>query len=240
MALPHLHILHPARSRAPHLTEWLAEVEDVLRSDPIWDSCRLHRTECNVQAGFDVPTFYDRVMRTMGPIIVIEKVQAPLLERLKQMVGRRISVYPIEPQCSEDIWQQCEVARMGFEDGEPRIPQRELIAFLIVRKLERLKRWGGTSLNKNFLWAHDLPNGGFPKDECTPREILDVADALVNAGVLSPYSKVSKGETKYALGPPETVARILESKAFAGHRKLQKYFDRSRKYVPANLLDYDE
>jgi hypothetical protein len=238
MPLPHLHILHPPALRFPHLLVWLADVENVLRTDANWDGCELHRTECTLEARFNVPTLCESVSRALGPVVVIQKVQAGLLDQFKKKMCRRASVYAISPQGPEDIWQACEVARMGFEDGEPRISQREVIAYLIVRKLERQKMWGGVALNKNFLWQDDLPKGGFPKDLCDAREILEVADVLATADILS--RKTSQGEMKYALGTHEVVWQILSAKAFEGHLKLQNYFNKSRKYVPSSLLDYEE
>ena len=151
MPLPNLYVFHPPPSRASHLMPWLAEVEELLQSDPNWDNCDLHRVVYNDQGGFNVPTETDRVRRNPGPVIFLYKVQARLLARFREIVGRELSVYTILPTCSTDIWEACEEARTAYEDGEPRIPLRELIAYLIVSKLARHDMWGGTSLNKKLL-----------------------------------------------------------------------------------------
>jgi hypothetical protein len=238
MPLPHLHVFHPAIRVAPHLPEWLGSVEGLLRADATWDGCTFHRLVFDEQAAFDVPTAVDFVNRSRGPVIVIQKVQARLLDRFRSMVQRRVSIYPLSPSCAEDIWQACESARQAFEDGDPRISLRELIAYLIIRKLERQGKWGGTALNKNFLGADDLPKGGFPKECSNTREILQVADVLYNASVLS--GKLGDGQTKYALGPVQIVQPILDSRAFEGIRSLQNYFSRDRIFVSADLLDYND
>ena len=139
----------------------------------------------------------------------IQKVQAGLLARFRGAVQREVAVYPIEPKCSMDIRLACEEARRGYEDGEPRIPLFELIAYLIIAKLARYDMWGGTALNKNLMWAEDLPNGGFPKGICTKRDILQVADSLFNARLL--IRKTSKGKLKYGLGDKRTIQPILDS-----------------------------
>ena len=183
MPLPHLYIFHPHESRAPHLMGWLAEVQEVLRSDANWGGSELHRIPYDLQAGFNVGTEVDRVRRNPGPAIFIQKVQARLFNHFRDILSRTISIYSIDPATSDDIYAACEEARKAYDDGEPRIPLRELVAYLIIAKLARHDMWGGTALNKNFLWAHDLPKGGFPKDVCTDRDIMEAADALFNVGV---------------------------------------------------------
>ena len=111
------------------------------------------------------------------------------------MMQRRVSIYSLEPLCDADIWQACEEARLAYLDGQPRIPRRELVAYLIVRKLRQLDKWGGAASYKSFLWEDDLPNGGFPEEAGGARSVKDVADALCNAGVL--VRKNSEGSWKY-------------------------------------------
>ncbi len=98
--------------------------------------------------------------------------------------------------------------------------------------------WGGTSLNKNFLKASDLPKGGFPKEVVSDRDVQNVADTLYNAGLLS--GKKSQGRMKYALGEKATVQTILDNKHFENVPQLRKYFERSPKQVSARLLSYNE
>jgi len=238
MPLPHLHLLHPMETYAPHLPGWLGEVQSLMLADPNWDGCRPRRVAYDRQAGFNLPTEVDRVRREPGPVIFIQKVQARLLDRFRQLVQRQVAVYAISPTCSRDIWAACETAREEYEDGHPRIPLRELIAYLILRKLERQDKWGGLALNKCFLKSEVLPNGGFPKGICSPRDIQQVADVLRNAGVLA--QKKSQGRTKYALGDKAVVQPILDSKSFEAYPGLRNYFDRSTTHVPARLLDYNE
>jgi hypothetical protein len=238
MAPPHIHIFHPHHSANDYIIGWIAEVESLLRSDPNWDGCCFWRTPYDKEAGFHVGTAVDQVRRRPGPTIFIQKVQTRLLNHFRQIIGREIMVYSVSPTCSTDIWETCEEARNGYEFGEPLIPLRELIGFLIVSKLEKQDKWGGTAKNKNFLWATDLSKGGFPKDLCTDRQVLEVADALCAHNVL--VRKGSQGETKYALADVATVRRILDSGAFANVPTLRKFFDRSPRWVASRLLRYNQ
>ena len=113
-----------------------------------------------------------------------------------------------------------------------------MIAYLIIRKLERLGKWGGTALNKEFLGVDDLPNGGFPKECSNTREILEIADKLSSMDILS--RKLGDRQWKYALGPKEIVQPILDSRAFEGMPKLQNYFNRGQVFVSARYLDYND
>jgi hypothetical protein len=238
MPLPHLHLYHPPPCRAGYLLGWIAEVEEALHGDANWDGCAFRRVAYDAQAGFNLATEVDLVRRNLGPAIFIQKVQSHLLTRFREILRRDISVYVISATCPEDILGACEEARRAYEDGEPRIPSRELIAYLILAKLARHGMWGGTSLNKNFLQASDLPKGGFPKDVVNDRDIQGVADALYNAGLLT--GKTSGGRMKYALGEKATVQTILDNRHFASVPQLRKYFERSPKQVSARLLSYNE
>lgn len=238
MPLSHLHFFHPSIRIAPHLPEWLAAVRDDLRATAEWRDCEFHLRSYDDQCAFDVPTAVDHVNRHLGPVVVIRKVQAALLDRFRRNVQRRVSIYVLEPLNSGDLRRACETARVAFENGEPHLSTRELIAYLTIRKLERLGKWGGTALNKNFLWAEDIPNGGFPKVLCDTRKILEVADALFNAGLLT--RKKSEGKWKYALGPKATVQPILESRGFAICPLMEKFFSKDNAFESAMLLDYKE
>jgi hypothetical protein len=238
MPIPHLHILHPQEQRRPGITSWIAQAQDMLRSDAAWDGCRFRRVEYDDQASFDVPTQSDLVLRNLGPVILIQKVQQRARERFERLVQRRASVYCITPTCPEDLWQAFEDARTAYEDGEPRIPLRELIAYLILRKLEKLDRWGGTATNKAFLWSENLPKGGFPKDLVEPRVVLDVARELERHNVLQ--TKTSCGQRKFALGAKNIVQPILDSKSFESIPALRSFFERGPVRVRASLLDYND
>ena len=164
MSLPHLHLYHPAHTVHGSILAWIADVEEVLRSEAAWRMCQLSRVAYTDQGSFHVGTEVDRVRRMPGPVIFLQNVQRAPFERFRGILGREFAVYTILPSSSADILEACEEARRGYEDGEPRIPIRELIAYLIVAKLARMDKWGGTATNKAFLWASDLPKGGFPKD----------------------------------------------------------------------------
>ena len=241
MPLPHLHILHPPESRLPGIGQWLAEVQSLLQVEADWDRCVVRTASYYERASIHVPTQTDLIRRNLGPVILIQNVQGLVRDRMELLLSRETCIYCIEASCAEDIYAACDTARLQYEDGEPRIPVREALAFLIVRKLAMMDRWGGTSVNKNFLWAEDLPKGGFPKDLLERREILDIAEALVKFGVLT--YKTSSGQRKYALERREIIQPILDQKSFISHprhRDLRGYFERKADRVTVRVLDYNE
>jgi hypothetical protein len=238
MSLPNLHIIHPREQRLPGITAWIAEVERLIKDYADWDDCQIRRAEYTEQAGFDVPTQVDIVRRAPGPVILIQNVQARIRQRFESFLRGRVVVYCFSIYGAEDLWQAMEVARKEYEDGEPRIPLREIIAYLILRKLERQGKWGGTSLNKAFLWSEDLPKGGFPKDLVERRAVFDVASELERHGILQ--TKKSSGQKKYALGPKAVVQPILDAKAFENRPKLREFFERDGIRQPSRLLNYND
>ncbi|HET9131592.1 MAG TPA: hypothetical protein VFO86_11620, partial [Terriglobia bacterium] len=175
MPLPNLHILHPPESSLPGVTAWLGNLVGLFSTDANWDGCRVHRTEFDRQASFDVATVADLILKNPGPVVIIQSVQMRRVDHLRKMVGRKVTVHPpISASSEEDIWQVCEQVKQGYEDGDPRITLREAVAYLIVRKLCIQDKWAGCH---GYLWAHDLANGGFPKDLVTsPRYVIDVAE----------------------------------------------------------------
>jgi hypothetical protein len=227
--------MHPPERRWPGITGLLAAVEGILRGEAKWDGCTVRRVEYDDQGSFDIPTQVDLVRRAPGPVIIIQKVQARVIERFKNTLHRAAMVYHVPVGSAEDLWGACEEAFNAYEYGEPRIYLRELVGFLIVRKLDRLGRRGGSN-KKGFLWADDLPKGGFPKDLVSARDVNDVAAELVRVGVLE--TKLSMGQKKFALGDIRIVQSILDSRSFENVPQLRKFFEGSGRLVTARLLNY--
>lgn len=69
---------------------------------------------------------------------------------------------------------------------------------------------GGEAKNKAFLWADDLPNGGFPAEFTNRREILDFVHTSVSVEILT--TKKSQGEVKYSSGSKSDVQPILDNR----------------------------
>ncbi len=241
MPIPNLHILRPHEGRWPGMDACLAQLSLWMKQDAYWDKCRVRSSLYDLQGGFNVPTVSGDIRANLGPVIVVEPVQLRLRQRLQEIVGRDCSFYPIRVTCGEILCQLCQLVRHEYEGGEPRILRREALAYLIVRKLQRLDKWGGESLNKNFLWKADLPRGGFPKEILDHREIYAVADTLVRQGILT--TKDSKTSLKYALGDKREVQPILDNKSFTqftGFIELRKFFERSTDRVSVRILNYED
>lgn len=236
MSSPTIYIYRPPESRSDYdyLVAWFAELQQLMRNDVRWDQSEVIMVDLNDQLGFDIVNEIRRLKTRPGPVIFASKVQQTALEKLAEKVHRDVCIYHAEgARNGQDIFDRCSEALESHLGGEPKITERELIAYLVVAKLARRDCWAGTAKNKAFLWSDDLPSGGFPKD-ISSRDILDVADALKNAGILK--SKRSQGKTKYGLGDKATVERILSEKDFAGHHSMQKYFRRGNRTVSARDL----
>ncbi|MCC7387304.1 MAG: hypothetical protein IT431_00905 [Phycisphaerales bacterium] len=133
------------------------------------------------------------------------------------------------------LWALLEHLRVSHEEGQPLIPLKEMIALRILRKLELKDCWGGEAKNKAYMWAEDLPKGGFPHGYCNRRQILDVAHRLMNAGVLT--TKPSDGQIKYALATKPVVQPILDARSFESRDDLRRYFEKDAQLVPSRLLN---
>lgn len=236
MPPPFLHIFHPNERGAPHLSAWLAHVQTALRTQAKWDGCKVRCVAYDNQASFNVASESALVRQHAGPVIFLQKVQSRLYEKFLAIVKREVSVYIVSPGSAEDILCTIEQAAVDHAHGEPSIQLRELVAYLIIAKLARYDKWGGTATNKAFMWIGDIPNGGFPKDVCDTRTIYDVVDHLFNMGLLT--RKKSGNEMKYALGDKELIQPILDKRIFDERLNLDRYFNKSERAVSSQYLWY--
>jgi hypothetical protein len=235
--IPHLHLLHPRESHLPGITEWIAHAQASVSASANWDGSAIHLVEYDDQASFDVPNRSDFVRRNAGPVILVKNVQHRRRNQLEAIVGTTIRVYCLPILSAQELWAAFEMARAEYEDGEPRRPLRELIAYLIIRKLALQDKWGGCSQNKAFLWGSDLPKGGFPKDLVASRAVMDVAAELERCGVL--VTKTSEGKRKFALGEKSIVQPILDSKCFTNFPALRTFFERDGVMVSARSFNFN-
>jgi hypothetical protein len=148
MGLPNLYVYHPPQQHDPLVIEWLADVKAKLDADAHWDHWNRLRIPYDLQAGFNFGTEVDRVRKAPGPAIFIQKVRVQLLTRFRATLGKLISIYPIAAGSAEDIYKVCEQARLAYEVGEPLVPLREILGYLIIVKLAKRGAWGGTALYK--------------------------------------------------------------------------------------------
>lgn len=233
MPIPRLYILHPPEQRLPGITMWMAAAQSRMAESSDWDGCTVTPREYDLQAAFNVPTISDLILQDPGPVVVIEKVQQSLRSRLEAIVASKVVLTCAAVAGEDDLWRILETAREQHEDGLPRIPLREVIAYLILRKLAAQGNWGGQAKNKAFLWVDDLPNGGFPKDICDRRKILDVAHRLCNEGILV----MKEGKDKIGLGDKAVVQPILDNRSFASMPALRKFFEKEPTRVSCRILD---
>ena len=234
MPPPKIFLYHPPFERMPHLPGWFADVETLMRDEAYFDSCEVERIPLNDQLGFDLSNETRRIMENPMPAIFVGKVQKQLFSFLIARTQRKAMLYTlISPTDSADVLSAVEEACKEFDGGEPKIFKRELVAYLVVAKLDRGKFWAGTAKNKEFLWADDIPNGGFPR-EVTKGEVKDAVDILHRCGVLEKKA----GKPKYGLGEKGLVQQILDSKSFASvDDRITNWLQRKPARVSAKLLE---
>lgn len=232
MPVSHVHVVH-----APEHIPWLAQVELTLQEAEEWTGTSIHRIELDSQKGFVVATAVNCVRRAPGPVLFVGKVQARLRIRFEEILGREYAIYDLQPTAADHISDALWEAFRAADRGEPLMSQREAIAFLIIAKLRRQNKWGGSAKFKDFLWIDLLPKGGFPK-ELSKRDIRQVADKLCSVGVLK--HKESEGQLKIALGDKATIEHIIEQRQLIHLEPLEKFFRRDKKLVPISMLNYND
>ncbi len=237
MPLPRIYIYHPPETLPgyEHLVRWLAQVRQLMLADAKWDGCEVIPVRLDEQLGFNVANEVRRLKNNPGPVVFVHKVQRGRYRSFAKKLQRDVNVYSAEMATSaSDVFDKCEEALAVYEGGEPRISKRELVAYLIIAKLARGGHWAGGAKYKAYLWADDLPKGGFPKS-ASKGEVLDAADVLFNAGLVR--KKVSGGKRKYGLAEKTVIQPILDNRSFEGNQKMEKWFQRCKDTVPSRDLN---
>lgn len=235
MPPPYLYFYHPPIDEGyEHLREWFAIVETQMAENADWDSCKVIPVCLNSQLGFDIANEVRRIKSQKGPVIFIHKCQRQLFERLKQKLQREVCFYWLEtPKGAGCVMDSCQEALDEFNGGEPRIYKRELVAYLVLAKLERGDYRAGKAKNKGFLKIDDIPKGGFPS-YVSKSDVLNAVDALFNAGFLR--RKTGDGNWKYGLADMKIVQPVLNEKTLANAgKKIGKWIQKGKR-VPVSDL----
>jgi hypothetical protein len=233
--VPTLYVVHQCVTRAPFLEGWVDEawavVKDELPSGP-WVLKKIPADLYNI---FDAKDVHSLVARDMGPVVIVGSIKESSIAALRErLMMSRVIMPCAQPAQSTDLYECFRGTCDAHVTGDPQLTARLVTALLIVRKLESRKHWGGTSLNKNFLWMYNLPKGGFPK-ELQPL-VAEVANQLLIKGLLT--SKRSRRHTKVALNPD----RRGDVYAFIEMRRpedegLRKYLFGGGETISARALD---
>lgn len=224
-----IYLYYPREIVYPGITGWVeAAIASFTEDTPGWS---VRQGTYDGQNNFAATALFVRAKNKAGPIILLHPVQAKPLRILREKLGNNVVILDRTVAGPEDIWAAISDAVALTEQGEPMLPRRLVIAVLIVRKLLRQDKWGGTH---NYLWARDLPKGGFPA--IMTDSVLSVANDLRHHGVLTAKSK--NGSNKYALNSdaPEGVHAAAEAN-FSFNNDLDGILRRDRDLVPATLLE---
>ena len=116
--------------------------------------------------------------------------------------------------------------------GEPMLPQKLVVALLLIAKLEKHQMWGGG--NKGYMWASDLAKGRGLDERFAGR----VSDVILDLGLQDfLIRKISQRRPKYGLNPekrPE-ILDALRSRVFP--TDIQKRFIADELLESARALD---
>ncbi len=228
-----IYLLHPPPSRLPGIVEELDEVRRLIETDDDWRDWDLVSIPYSESNSFHVGELYGRVCSRNGPVVLLEKVQRKPLDELRQKCQRKTPIVVAEAYDAVTIYGSIADARKRFENWEPVMPLRLVLAVLIVRKLNKSNFWGGN--DKSYLWGDDLPKGGMPSG-VSPAQIYEVANALLLKNVLQ--VKPSGRQKKYALNPGcRDVINQLIADGTVVDESLRRVLTKGNRELPASLLD---
>jgi hypothetical protein len=205
MALHRVYLRHPPESLLPGIAGWVAEVRAILATETEWAEWEIESGEYDAQCAFRIQSVADKVRDVRGPVLLIEPVQTPAREQLRERL-RTVAPMLVEAAgCAEDLWRHLVEAQRRHLAFRPMLPRRFVAAVLIVRKLERWHYWGGK--DKGYLYADELAKGR-GVDDAFADIAADVANDLFTKEIL--IRKPGKGKAKYALNPnrKEAIYRI--------------------------------
>lgn len=232
-----IYVLHPRERFLPSIGEWLAEVAQLLESDPSWAEWKLVTISYDDANTFAVRDLCSRVGQQLGPVVLIEPVQTQSRELTRDRLRNRTIVVVVPASNSTDVWGALAVAKERFESGEPLLPRKFVVAILLLRKLIRGNYWGGGAKNKAFAYLDDLAKGR-GVDEKFADVIPEVANDLCLKGLL--VKKPSQSRKKYGLNPTSRaeIFNATESLSFSDE-SLHRILMGDRREVSARLLDAD-
>ena len=202
MASYRAYIRHPPESVLPDIAGWVAEVRAVLASEARSIEWDVESGEYTPGGVFSVQSLADKVRNVPGPVLLIEPVQTPAREQLRERLRSLVPVLVEVVECSEDLRRHLDEAQRRHLAFRPMLPRRFVVAVLIVRKLECDDYWADNA--NGYMCVDELVKGrGVENDTAA-----DVANDLLIKGLL--IRRSSKGKARYALNPDrmEVIRRI--------------------------------
>lgn len=231
--LSRLYVMHPCERSLPGIGMWIVELQTFLASQTDWQGWHLECCAHSLDNGFPINARYSKIISAIGPVLVLQPVQAGPFGALRERLQPRTVVVAAWVSSPEDIWQALSDLRAKHEAGEPLLPAKYVTAMHIMWKLNRERKWGGNA--KSYMWSTDLPKGrGMPAELAD--YVLEVASDLLQAGLLG--FKRSKTGVKYCLNPSwqKAIYDIMDNPRFPDSR-LPKSVRKGTEQVSARLLD---
>lgn len=229
-----IYLLHPQETFLPGIGGWIDDFREFAASEGDWSNWTLETISYDEKNNFNARGVFSRVVGRIGPVVVVEKVQTPAKEHLRELLRHRSVVVVTHASDTTQILDSLNCARSRYLTGEPFLPRKFVVAVLILRKLERGNYWGGGAKNKAYAYADELAKG-----RGVDEQFADIAREVANDLFLHDLlvSKPSKGRTKYALNPSqrESVHAAVNDCSFG--EKLRRVLVKDQNEVSARLLD---
>lgn len=185
-----VYVGHPAHSYAGDV----ASLVDMLVAGPMPAAGWTVQTRAYVNAGFDVRDFRSWVLQSPGPVVLLRPVQQRAADDLRDDLKARVPVYVVTHHELASLHAQVATAIADFSRGEPQLPREQVVAFLLMRKLDKEHMWGGNA--KGYMWGDDIRKGRGVDEKFAPN-VPTVLNALLQNELLT--FKTSKSSRKYAL-----------------------------------------
>lgn len=190
-----------------------ASLADLWTDEPAryGESWSLQRRNYAKDSALNAQDFCSLVLQTLGPVVLLQPLQARSLQEIMLRLGGRVPVVIAEVFCIEDLNEAIASAILDFAAGLPNESLDVVVALLLMQKLDRELMWAGNA--KGYMWNDLLAKGRGVDEKYACR--LPTVISVLNQGELLVF-KTSKGKRKYALNPdkrPE-IHKILNNRKF--------------------------
>lgn len=227
-----LHVGVPPDRHAPGLVDCVrAFIEGEF--SVVCTGWKTHIFNYDQTCSFNINDLCSAVVSAPGPVLLLHPVKNADHLNFRARLGGRQNIVMKEAFDTEAIRAAVAEVKQAHDNGDPHISRDQVVALLIMRKLDQERMWMGHN-KKGCMWADDIPNGR-GVDEKFKSRVAPVLNILLQAGLLD--TKRSKGKNKYALHPDrrELIMGILETRQFP--KELEDTFARCRETVSCRELD---
>jgi hypothetical protein len=227
-----VYLCHPLERYAPGITAVVNAAIATVTALPEWAGISIRVNVYDGNASLRVTDLCSQVLGTLGPVILLDPVQARVHDLLRERLDTRVSILRAEAFSEAEVVAHLVRAKQIHESGEPHLCRHLVVALLLMRKLEQEHMWTGKA--KGYMWYEDIPKGR-GLDEGFSDAVPAVLSLLLQHGLL--VQKRSRSASKYALNPDrrEEIYRILRERRFPD--ALTNVLQRDRQLVSCRALD---